>query len=256
MTFWLIVIVVNVVLHGAALAMVRRPIARDLELTPGDLDAFSAEHRALVESIDQQAAQRGFRWFGAATTKTWLDKPPQPAAIWWNGDLGAWLTFESIGRKWNLELGADLADGSMLGVSKVPIVHLSPPPGAVLISDSRVRSFDALISLLPVDLRSLPTRRGWPAPGQHWAKTVERRRLMLAHWTSTGRAATTTDGRGVRVSFWAANLFVLLAGFGVRQIYVAWNNRRSRTQLAPIVPAALPPLPAPATRDLVGPPRS
>ncbi|MGI9646519.1 MAG: hypothetical protein ACR2O6_14530 [Ilumatobacteraceae bacterium] len=144
----------------------------------------------------------------------------------------------------------------MLSVSKAPAAHLCPPPGAVVISDARVRSLDDLISLLPVGLSGVRTRPGWPAPGQHWAKAVQRRQLMLTNRTETGRAAPAADGRGVRVSFWAASLIVLLGGVGVRQIYVAWINRRSRAKLAPIVPAELPPLPAPPTHDLVWPPRS
>lgn len=231
MTFWLIVVAVNVVIHAVAVTIVRRPLAADIELTPSDAWHLSDEHRNLVDRIGQQAALRGFRWFGVVTVKTWRDKPAQPATIWWNGDIGAWLVFESIGRKWNLDLSFDLEDGSMVSVSKIPFAHLSPPPGAVLISKSTVGSFDELWVQLPVDLRDLPTVRGWPGPGQEWYRTVARRELMLGHWISTGRAARTDDGRGIRVAFRTANAFVVLAGFGVRHALTWSSNRRAREHL-------------------------
>ncbi len=231
MTFWLIVVTVNVVLQAAAVVALRRPLANEIEPTAGDHSLFSDGHRALVTTIHEQAGRRGFRWFGVMMVKTWPDKPAHPAAIWWNGDLGAWVTFESLGRKWNIELSADVEDGSKLSVSKVGIAHLAVPPSAVLVTKARIRSFDDLWAALPVSLEHLPTHRGWPAPGREWAPMIERRDLLLRHWVATGRAAKTEDGRGVRISFVAANVFVVLAGFGVRHAIQAWTNRRSRDTL-------------------------
>lgn len=241
MTFFLIVVVVNVLMHGVALAMVRRPLAADIELAVGEISQFPDDQGARVATIHNEATRRGFRWFGVAMATTWLDKPARPAAIWWNGDIGAWLIFESIGRKWNIELSADLEDGSMICVSKIPTAHLAPPPQAIVLSKAWAASLDDLWAALPVDLAQLPTRRGWPGPGQHWVRAVARRELMLRHWTTTGRAATTADGRGARVSFITANIFVFLGGIGPRQVVQAWANRRSRERLIGVGAAAFRP---------------
>lgn len=250
MTFWLIVLAVNVAAHAVALVLLRRPLAVDLAQTPGGLDDFPEAQQAIITAIDRDAAAYGFRWFGVTKVQAMLGRPHQPAALWWNGDLGAYLTFESAGSRWNLELCADLEDGSMLSVAKMGFPHLAPPPAALLISRSRIRSFRDLVAALPMPLEHLPVRRGWPAPGQEWTRAIERRELLFRHWTATGRAAPTADGRGIRFRFLAANIFVVLGGYGVKQAIAAAANRRAAERLTELAtrlrawsapPVSLPP---------------
>ena len=63
-------------------------------------------------------------------------------------------------------MSANLDDGSMLSVDQVPVAHIAPPPGAIVISPPGASSLEGLLDALPVDLSQLPVRRGWPGPGQ------------------------------------------------------------------------------------------